>query len=287
MPIPKKIHFYWGNETMSWMRYMTLKSFRMLNPDWEVILYQSLCGGTGKTWGTDNFQDFFCFEGRDYFESIKELDIIVKTWDLSDNKINILENNAEMGASHKSNFFKWSLMATDGGFYSDLDILYFRPIDDFYNKLEGYTTVICQDKYLSIGLLASAGNDDFFKDIFLNCINCYTPHEYQSAGVQNIYEVYNKISPDCTQDEVLELAKVRYPHLKFYNIPMDLVYPFDSTKVIPAFKNEINIEDIPPETIGYHWYAGHKVAQDFNNILNGGNFMESETLFAKIVKKYL
>ena len=39
--IPKRIFFYWGGSDMSWMRYMTLYSFRKMNPDWEVILYVS------------------------------------------------------------------------------------------------------------------------------------------------------------------------------------------------------------------------------------------------------
>ena len=32
------MYFYWGGSAMSWMRYMTLYSFRKMNPDWEMVL---------------------------------------------------------------------------------------------------------------------------------------------------------------------------------------------------------------------------------------------------------
>ena len=309
MPIPKKIHFYWGNETMSWMRYMTLKSFRMFNPDWEIILYISPCAPKTKTWSSPNFQDYFYFKGSDYMPHAKELNINILPWDLADNGVIPLDNNFEIGASHKSNFFKWSKLATEGGVYSDLDILYFRPIDDFYNKLEGYTTAICQTKYLSIGLLASAGQDDFFKDIFISGIERYNAGEYQSAGVVTIYDLYNKIpemdditkmvfdnyprlksydlSIRCPQDRVLQIAQEKYPQSKFYNIPMDLVYPFDSTQVGLVFDSDLHISDLSPETIGYHWYAGHLIAQNFNNLFTEQNYTRINSLFTNIVKEII
>ena len=37
--IPKIAHFYWGSQKLSFLRYMSLHSFKKCNPDWEVRLY--------------------------------------------------------------------------------------------------------------------------------------------------------------------------------------------------------------------------------------------------------
>src|SRR3989337_368888 len=119
--IPKKIYFFWGNAIMSWMRYMTLKSFRQMNPSWEMILYISQHNVMNKVWKMDNYQDFFCFKGENYIGKIKDLKIDIRQF----------KENKDMTPSHASNFFKWKILSTDGGIYSDMDILYFKPMDLF------------------------------------------------------------------------------------------------------------------------------------------------------------
>jgi len=294
---------------MSWMRYMTLKSFRMFNPEWEMTLYISDCKSNIKTWPTPETQDYHYFKGVNYMPQIKDLNIKIEHWDFDNNSILPVANNPSMGASHKSNFLKWEKLSTQGGIYSDMDIIYFKPMDAFYEALKDYNTAICQTQYLSIGLLASSGNNDFFKDIFLNGIDRYKQGEYQSAGVSNIYDLYNKIeereeiiktvkgkhphlklydiSIGCGQSAILDIAKGKYPSLNFYNIPFNLIYPFDSTQVKDAFNVNLSIEDLPEETIGYHWYAGHPITQNFNNLLTEGTYKNIISLFTNIAKEIL
>jgi len=309
--IPKKIFFFWGNEQMSWMRYMTLKSFRMFNPTWEMTLYISHCPKDIKTWVTPENQDFFCFKGENYIQLIGELSVKIVPWDISNNGVTAVAETPNISASHRSNFFKWAKLATEGGIYSDLDIIYFRPMDDFYNILSegGYDTAICQTEYLSIGLLASAGDNPFFRDLFLNGLNRYNAGEYQSAGVSNIYDFYSKpkekeeaiamirekypqlsrheILINCPPSRVIDVAQAKYPHLKFYNIPMGLVYPMDSTQVEHAFNTDFNVNTAMPYTIGYHWYAGHPISQNFNNLLTHKNYKDICSVFTNIAKHIL
>lgn len=282
--IPKKIFFFWGNDKMSWMRYMTLYSFRKFNPDWEIILYYSdNLSIKHKTWETKNVQDFHLYNGDNYLDKIKKLDIKTIKWNLCDNKI--INSNLNMGASHLSNFLKWSKLYEDGGIYSDLDIIYFKSINGFYNKLINgdYDTAICQKDFLSIGLLASTKTNAFFKDIFINGINNFNIKQYQSAGAINIYNLYQNVN----QKDVLNEAKKRYPNLKFYNIPMNLIYYLDSEKIEYAMSNSINIDMFPKESIGYHWYAGHPLSQKYNSLLNHKNYKNHNTTFSKIAEYIL
>lgn len=272
MVIPKRIFFYWGNNKMSWMRYMTLKSFRRLNPDWEMILYTSSSKINYKIWKTKNYQDFFCYEGVDYRLKLGDLNISIVPFECNDN----------LTPSHTSNFLKWQELATKGGIYSDMDILYFKPIDEFYDKIKDYDTAICQTDYLSIGLLASSGNNKFYQDIYNNAFKSFNKNYYQSAGIETIYNLY-----ECSLSNVLNRAKLKYPELKFYNIPMDIVYPYDSKNIVQAFSTPCEASELPDETIGYHWYAGHRKSQDYNNILTEDNYTKYNTLFSKILKNTL
>jgi len=266
MPINKTIYFFWGNDKMSWMRYMTLKSFRQMNPAWEMVLYRTEQRHKGKIWETNNYQDFFCYNGEDYFNKIQALDIEIRKY-----------KNSDMTPSHASNFFKWETLANESGVYADMDILWFKPIDKFYKVIKDCDTAICQTDYVSIGLLSSSGNNNFYRELYQNAFKCFNKDYYQTAGVENIYNYFDCV--DRHQD-VLKQAKIKYPRMKFYNIPMNLIYPFDSKYINRAFCNDVG--DIPEETIGYHWYAGKKTSQEFNNILTQDNFMNYNTLFSKI-----
>lgn len=268
MPVNKKIYFFWGNEKMSWMRYMTLYSFRKFNPSWEITLCIARQKHWQKTWKTNNYQDFFCYNGVDYFKKIQCLDIKIDQY-----------NGSDKTPSHASNFFKWEMLAVNSGVYADMDILWFKSIDEFFEEIKNYDTAICQTQYVSIGLLASSGNNIFFQDLYKNAFKCYNSEYYQTAGVENIYNLF-----DCVyqHEEVLNKAKAKYSKLSFFNIPMETVYPFDSKRIDEAFHNPCDIGELPIKTIGYHWYAGHKTSQEFNNILTEDNFKNHNTLFSKI-----
>ncbi len=286
--IPKRIFFYWGGSKLSWMRYMTLYSFRKYNPKWEMILYYTKENDVkNKTWKESNMQDFCSYNGLDYFHLIENLNITVKDWELKNNTI--IDTNLSMGPSHVSNFLKWSKLHEEGGIYSDLDILYFRPIENFYNTLinGNFDTAICQTEYLSIGLLASKKDNPFFKDIFINGTQKFNPDMYQSAGVINIYNLYRENTTEDNRSHIMDRAKNRYPNLNFYNIPMNLIYFLDSWKIDYAIEQSLDIIDFPTESIGYHWYAGHPHIQYYNNLLTDENYKRHDITFTKLAKRIL
>jgi mannosyltransferase OCH1-like enzyme len=281
--IPKRIFFFWGNEKMSWMRYMTLFSFRKLNPDWEIKLYITSTNVMNKTWNNNNVQDFHTYNGINYFEKIKELNIEIVDWKLNENKI--MPVNLEAGPSHLSNFFKWSKLYEDGGIYADLDILWFKPIDSFYDKLvaDEIDVGLTQTSQISIGLLASSQGAKFYRDILVNGVSKFNADFYQTAGVMNVYSLYRGTSIS----NVLNVAIKRYPELKFYNIPMDLVYYYDSDSITYAMESSLKINDFSSNSIGYHWYAGHPISQKYNQLLTEDNYTDHNVTFSNISKEIM
>jgi len=281
--IPKRMFFYWGNKTLSWMRYLTLYSFRKFNPDWEIILFLTdVEYEKERPWKDGPVQDFHNYAGKDYLRKILDLDITIKHYHFSDEE-------KEAGPSYRSNFFKWRMLSDYSGFYSDLDILYVRPFESFYDKVKESDVVICHnEKYFSIGLLGSSGENKFYKDVYESSLTNYNSNYYQSAGALSLLSLIHQITGNTEihllniKDGISILEK-EYPNLSFYNIPMDLVYPWTSTKMVDVFEKKHT--SLPEECVGIHWYAGDLLAQEYNNILTEENYQNFDNTFCYFVNK--
>lgn len=279
---PKRIFFFWGNEKMSWLRYLTLYSFRKTNPDWEMVLFiANQHNIKKKTWVDNNEQDFHTFIGIDYMPQLPELGIEICDWELisPDNK----SWDKKVCPSQKSNFFKWSELANEGGIYSDMDILYLCPMDSFYDIVVEYDMSIgfCDD-YFSIGLMSSVPQNKFFEDVWRNTFKCWNPLCYQTAGVTNIYNLLNKGKPNIHNWRTLT---ERYLNLDIYQIPMSVVYPWRYNQMTEVF--EKNHTTLPDDCLGIHWYAGCPLSQKYNNLLTLDNYKQHPSTLTTNIERIL
>lgn len=280
---PKRIYFFWGSleQKISWMRYMSIKSFKILNPDWEIILCYSNSTTNNKVWKGFEKQDFFEYKSDfTYLNELKELEIEFRYWDVPYEILDI--SPLDLSPSHKSNLFKYYILWKNGGIYSDMDIIYYKPISKFYDQIKSYDTIICAKKdYLSIGFLgASKKENNFWKDIFFNSFVNYDTSLYQTFGVDNIYRLYGTINGIKVFNDAIK----KYSDLKFYNILFEIIYPYNCSTIQIALENNISIADLNNATICFHWYAGHESAQKLNNILNHENFKNYKNLFTSIAQ---
>jgi hypothetical protein len=273
MGVPKNIFFFWGNEKMSWMRYMTIKSFCQLNPDWKVKLYFVNQYRDSKPWESTEGQDFFTYDGANYFDNINKLNIEIIEWNMPPELKSMVEIHS-MGPSHLSNFFKWRMLSDEGGIYSDLDILFVKPIDKFYFEISQCNTAICHKDWMSIGLLGSSGNNKFFEDLYYHTLNSFDPSQYQTAGVMGIYSMFN-----CEEDVSFDKLTEKYEGV--CNFPYSYFYPYSCYEVESIFAPETIIND---DAIGLHWFGGHTMSQHYNNLLTEDNYREYDTLFTRLIK---
>ena len=279
--IPKRIFFYWGGEKMSWMRYMTLYSFRKFNPDWEMVLYLSNNNNT-KSWNGPEEQDFSNYRGDNYLDKISDLNIEIKNVEFPENVKDLIK---DLSPIHESDLFRYYELFRNGGLYCDMDVLFFRPIDEFYGKIKDYDSLIHQDKYnITIGFLGSCVNNLFYKNIFSCGIFNNKTDNYQSLGVDLIYKIYggNRIDSQI-YDKILN----RFRNLKFYNLDTNLIYKYDWTKIDYNFSNPVGIGGFSDDSIGYHWYGGSPISQKYNNLLNETNYMDFKTTFSELCKNIM
>jgi len=273
--IPQKAHFYWGNETISFLRYLTVYSFRKLNPDWQINIYIPSEKYKGNiSWKTGESYDGLSFKGKDYTQELLSLDgINVKEFDFS--SYPFVKDAPE---NYKSDLFRWYILTHEGGLYSDIDILYFRPMKDlFFNSTENkdVDAAICLQKYGHIiGFLLSSRDNPFFKRLLLNCEKSFNDEHYQSISAPMANEVYPTM--DCINK--------MFPGLFFQNMPMGVVYALDHLN-IPAIFYSSDLSCLKPETIGIHWYAGGIVSQQFNNELTDENFLSYDNIIAQKIKE--
>lgn len=286
---------------MSWLRYLSIWSAKKLNPDWSIRLYIHNCEDeySNSPWEGEVKQDFFNYEGDDFLKALEEIDVDVRVWEpkFFNNSLSGIAEAMRMKSplvpkgstpSHRSNYFKWHLMATEGGFYSDNDILFIKPFDNFYNKFADKDMLICYDVSelcFSIGLLGSKGNSEPYRDFYVQALKSFTSDSYQSAGVNALNLSLGNHSLSGGWDLLIS----KYPLADIANMGMEWVYPYDSNNV--EFYFEKDYKYIDPKkiqsAIGLHWYAGHPIAQDWNNKLNANNYLDYDFLIPREISKLM
>src|SRR3990167_3933309 len=69
--IQKTFFGYWDGNPLSYMNYLTVVSFKNLNPEWQIIIYMPLkkCQYIG--WNTPEQKDKYI--GKDYLNELKNI----------------------------------------------------------------------------------------------------------------------------------------------------------------------------------------------------------------------
>ena len=256
---------------MSWMRYMTLYSFRKMNPDWDVVLCLSQNNTCTTKWPGKH--DFLNYKGANYFHRIKELNISIEPVKFPDTFNAIIKSPV-----HESDLYRYYKLYNNGGFYSDMDVLYFRSMDNVYNEIvqcKANIVLYTQLDHTAIGFLGAEKDNLFYKDLMLAALNTVDVDACQSYGSDLFYSF-------CGTPYVCDVIEARYDGAVVFVIPSYLVYQYNSNKIEYAFNNPLDIKDFNAKSIGYHWYGGSTIAQGFNDIITEENYMKYKTTFSKI-----
>jgi len=269
--IPKIVHFYWDGNRMSYLQYMCVVSFHKLNPDWEIKVYGPQNKFDGQlTWTTPEQKK--TYTGKDYNEEFKNLPYVqfinldFKNWGIPDNIPEVF----------KSDIFRWYLLAEEGGVWSDIDILYTKPLSHLATQVdnpeEEDMCIVFDGHHHIIGFYASAPKNPFFGACFNSVKNHFHPSRYQSVGSTML----NSMFPN------LDRIKTIWPDLNFTNLSMKTLYAYTPEK-LPVLYNELDESLMDNTTLGIHWYNGDDMTKDFLN-----NFEENytkDTTLINLLKK--
>lgn len=260
--IPKIAHFYWGGPILPYLRFMTIKSFCRFNPDWEVWFYTPKHDkNETKPW--PSHEQKYETSGEDYSGRVEELGVHLAGIGP------IEEQTAGWSQVHKSDLWRWWILSTIGGLWSDMDILYIRPIKRGLD-LSGNTYVCSNPRYgHSIGFLLSSGINKFYSHLYKAALLRYTPSNYQSIG------------------SILINAEAKHlPQIdpSFRNIPMEVVYAYDALTFPEIYKNPAPALKFTWASIGLHWYAGHPMAALWINTITEKDANRPDNILCNVLK---
>jgi hypothetical protein len=282
--IPKIAHFYWDGSRMAYLQYLTVVSFHKWNPDWEIMIYTPKIKYSGDvTWKTHEQRG--AYSGINYYPMFKRLPYITQVI-VDFNEYEDIPN--DIPETYKSDLLRWHLLATTGGLWSDMDVLYIKPVKEI-NIPRDTEFTICKlaatDKkeFHIIGFYLSSSNNPFFHHIVK-----YAPHylsldNYQSVGSTLLNQLYPN------DNEIRQITKQKL----YTKIGMDVLYaypPFDenNSNQLPALFAKKDLSRITRNTLGIHWYNGHGMAKSFNNEFNHltmSQFDNTITHYIKLLNK--
>lgn len=271
--IPKIVYFYWGNEKLPFLRYMTVYSFWKMNPDWQIVFYQPQNRTKSNTWKTHEHS--IPFSGRCYMEELRKLPIDFRTV-----PADFYPDYPEV---YKSDILRWILLSESGGLWSDMDVLFFKPMTALHLNTPQNKELdsICNFFYWgrepihSIGFLLSGGKSSTYYTHIRQKALKHNPNfaDYQTLGNHQIHNEFRDLAAIQTRYSVQSISK-------------DTVYSyFSNNNIVKLFKGYNDLTTA--ETIGIHWYAGHPLAGEFVNKVNDLNFREINNILTEKMKTLL
>lgn len=263
--IPKVAFFYWGGDFLPYLNFLTLKSFKKFNPDWDVILFRPTMIYDHKTWATPEHK--IGYAGINYIDQLSSLDITIQEFDMA--SVGISNQIPEI---LKSDIIRWFLLSKYGGLWSDMDIIYLKPIDDIVVRnandeiITDFDIIIqynSQHRYYPIGFFMSKPDVNFFNNLHKHANKFLNVNDYQCVGSTLVGSLHPSIQ---TIDNV---GLTRFSDL----------YPF---LPVPSELSKLFYQDtiLDDSVFGIHWYNGAEMSRQYiNNGIYYDNF-----LMGKLIK---
>ena len=265
--VPKIAHFYWGEKTLPYLRYLTLATFARYNPSWTMKLYIPNRRSSIRPW--PSHEQKYTVTGPDYFSKVAELPVkVIRFEGLG---LGIPDDISEV---HKSDILRWHLLATEGGLWSDMDIVYFKPVPEL-----PYDAGLCiNPKYgHSIGFVYSRPDNPLFASIYHMAKAGYSPDNYQSSGAVIM----------CRHYPSIKFVENIFKTISVFNIPMDWVYAYDATMIHEIFAPVNRKERFTKNSLGVHWFAGAKIAGEYINKITHENYCDTNNVLCRAIRKAL
>lgn len=229
------MHLFWGrSRPLSWLRLQTVVTFKKHNPSWQVKVWYRDTEPVPPAWLTG--EQAHPYEGRDYFDHLYGLaDVVATPFDLAVPDVIF------------SDYLRLWLLATEGGWWSDFDILFTAP-------MPGHSSGPQLAKYhcgvWPVGFMGApdAVARDFFARVEREARqNIDTATGYQDLG--------------CT---------LMGRHAKGMRPCVPWVYPVTRLQTARVSYFVSPTYEVPQGYIGFHWYAGAEFASEFENQIAKG-----------------
>ncbi len=271
--IPKIVHFYWATDTLPWIRYLSLKTFRQLNPDWEMILWKK---EVLTRVDDPAISDGSCPpkpEGYvDWWPEVEKLGVKISILDV-EKQFNFdmsYYKDCSVKDVHFSDFAYMGLLYEYGGLWVNMDMLFYKPIEQgVYNIPENNNFEVMGLQGVFNNFILAKHKANFMKDLFNLSV---------SVNHDEVQRNFSATGP-ITWEQNKNSSSYRHTLLE---LPLSITeYKWDDTE----YYRKGEIGEFPNEVVAIHWHGGGHWNTHVN--LTPENYKEDQSLIAKLVQRAL
>lgn len=270
--IPKIAFSFWEGPQFTYLHFLTIKSIKKFNPDFEIIVYHSISKAENECvpWKSDEhgieYKNIYCFDKIRELEGIRIIDIdFHKEFNYPDNISYIF----------KSDIIRLYKLYEHGGIYFDMDILYIKPFPDSILDLHPNNLALFEYAPTNIymnGFLTSHKNSPILK-YFLkkayHILHRKTEIEYQTYGMILLTPI----------------KKIKKLNNCIKIIDHDTLFPYKWVDLDKLFNT--NIDLLKENTFGIHWFNGTPITREFIKQLDFDNVDPTRSIFEREIHKFV
>ncbi len=230
--IPKIAHFYWDGGPLPWLRAQSLITFCRHHPDWDVVLGSPV--------------------DREVPDGVRlEKDTYT---------------DPSLPPAAKSDVWRWMILSTRGGLYSDTDVIFTRNVEPLFQEdCDAWITMDIGTEMpwknsiirVSIGVLGAREHSTFYARLS-KMAECIPPiaasYDYQSHGTSMLRSYFSTMAHQVVMGNI--------PKMAFYGRG-------DSTKggVQSLWQKRRSWSGpLDPTEYGIHWYGGNPESAKWMNV---------------------
>ena len=297
---PKIFHYYWDNfEKFSYMNLYSLRSAVHYHPDYIHVIWCPTDPQHNITWNEFCNKEFT--SDPDWQTNVEEMKKMPNVRIIYKDMCTFLNVDHEMSEIHKSDLFRYKIIHMYGGIWSDLDIVYIKPVTDVVSFEFDTVNFLCKNSsyfYVPIGLLFSKRKSWLFAKIVNLAMDNYCKHRYQCLGSELFVNLFFNLTGE---NNVIEMSKctstlsssstssptVCHPNFtrtnssrlelfasasKQHNVVLDettyMHYTWEEIEdLFITFNKPKNLS----KTIGFHWFNGSDITKTKLSSMIGGN----------------
>jgi hypothetical protein len=266
--IPRIVFTYWEGDQLSELHYLTIYSLHKYNPELDIIIY------------TDYNPKNILREWKSHEHSIdiKKKITLSKLIEVNPNKIFLRTINFQkeynfdnnISIVFKADFIRIAKLYEHGGIWFDMDILFIKPIPDFFFKDDVNLFIFIYSSVIPTGFLVAKQKSKYLEILYNNSLKIIKNKELNN---------YQKIGPIIWIEEYNNLSDTEKMNIKI--LDNNLVYPILWNELDYLFK--MNTIKINENTFGIHWYNGDPITKEFINIFDLNNINPEKSLFEELV----
>lgn len=229
--IPRVLWAYWRGGEPSWLRLQTVETFRRHHPAWDVRFLRDRPGETLPGWWPTGLPE-------------------------------------EMPPDARCDVVRWCALAAEGGFFSDLDVLYLRPVPDDW--LDAATLLVTCDggtpegrglgrhRRFAIGLVGAPAGDPLVREVALRAmrraVTWTPPTDHQACGSRLLAEELRTAEADTGR--------------RAENLPAASFYPqgFLRAQNAEIWDNDARAARCLENLDGLHWGGGHEESRRMDRL---------------------